>query len=114
MSYYYNIRIQLDKIMVEPESTTSMVAKIKQLIIKITKKESSAILYPYSSTSSAVPISDNKCLPNIYTELKRYVPGLKSPMKNTDLAYGQLYIGTNITFDDWKVNLLEWTKNHTH
>ena len=91
----YDVRIQLDSVMEEPESTISLVWKFKQIFTKTTEEESSAILYPYSTTSSAVPIMDKLWLPNTYSELRRYVPGLKPPMKDFNLAYRQLYIGTN-------------------
>ena len=103
----YDVRIQLDKIMDDPESTLAMVEKFKQLFTKINEEESSAIIYPYSASSNTVPISDIQRLPNTYTETKRYVPGFKPSLKNSDLVYGQLYIGTNTLFNDWKTNFLE-------
>ena len=110
----YDMRLQLDKIMEEPESTKALVAKFRALFKKVQEEESSAILYPYSTTSSAVPITDVARLPNTYTELRRYIPTIKPPLKNSDLVYGQVYIGTNSAFDDWKTTFLEWTRNHGH
>ena len=110
----YDVRLQLDSILEEPACMQAMVEKFKQLFIKIKEEESSAILYPYSSSSSAVPISDIKRLPNTYIEMKRYIPGFKPPLPNSDLVYGQIYVGTNTGFDDWKLTFLEWTKNHGH
>jgi len=42
----YDVRLQLDSVLEEPESTKAMVEKFKQLFIKIKEEESSAILYP--------------------------------------------------------------------
>ena len=106
----YDGRLQLESILEEPACMQAMVEKFKQLFIKIKEEESSAILYPYSSSSSAVPISDIKRLPNTYIEMKRYIPGFKPPLPNSDLVYGQIYVGTNTGFDDWKLTFLEWTK----
>ena len=69
--------------MEEPENTLGMVEKFRQLFTKIKEEESSAILYPYSTSSSAVPIPDIRKLPNTYTEMKRYIPGLKPPLEST-------------------------------
>ena len=64
---WYDVRLQLDKIMEEPESTVALVAEFKELFKKIKEEESSAILYPYSTTSSTVPIMEIARLPNTYT-----------------------------------------------
>ena len=96
------------------ENKVAVVAKFNELFGKIADDKSSAILYPYSSNSSDKPISVIVRLPNTYTELKRYVPSFNPPVKDGDVVYGQIYIGTNTPFDDWKVNFLEWTKNNRH
>ena len=78
------------------------------------EEESSVVLYPYSSSSSSLPITAAAKLPNTYTDLKRHVLSLNPPAKNSDLAYYQIYIGTNTIFDDWKSNILEWMKEEGH
>ena len=100
--------------MKEPESILAMVETFKKLFIKIKEEESSTILYPYSTSSSAAPISEVTHLPNTYTKMKRYIPGFKPPLKGFDLMYSQLFIGTSSAFDDWKPIFLEWTRNNGH
>lgn len=98
----------------EAESKVAMVAKFRETFIKIINDESSAILYPNSTTSSDIPISAITRLPRTYTELKWYIPSLSPPVKDGNISYGQIYIGKNTPFDDWEANFLEWTKNNGH
>ena len=78
------------------------------------EEESSVVLYPHSTLSSAVLITAVARLPNIYTDLKQYAPSVNPPIKNSDIAYCQMYVRTNTMFEDWKSNLLEWMKEEGH
>ena len=114
LSYYRYKSIRLDSIMVENEAKSASVVKFKEMIGKIMEEENTMVLYPYSSSSSAVPITAMARMPNTFTELKRYVPSIKPPLKDSDLVYGQIYIGTNSDYADWKATFLEWSKDNGH
>jgi len=110
----FDFRIRLDSIMMENEAKSAIVVKFKEMIGKIMEEENTMVLYPYSSSSSAVPITAMARMPNTFIELKRYVPSIKPPLKDSDLVYGQIFIGTNSTYQDWNTNFLEWTKDNGH
>lgn len=95
----------------ESDNEHAIVAKYNELFCKIINEESTVVLYPYSTSSSAVPVVVMARMSNIYTDLKRYVLSLNPSIENSDIACYQLYVGTNTTFDDWKSNFLEWTKD---
>ena len=78
------------------------------------EEENTTVLYPYSSSSSAAPVTVLARTPNTFTELKRYLPSIKPPLKDSDLVYGQVYIGTNSVYTDWNTNFLEWSKDNGH
>ena len=73
-----------------------------------------AVLFLYSTLSSAVLITAVAQLSNTYTDIKRHVPSLNPPIKDNDIVYCQIYIETNTMFDDWKSNLIEWMKEKGH
>ena len=98
----------------EPDAKAATVAKFKELISKIMEEENTTVIYPYSTSSSAVPITTMARMPNTFIELKRYLPSIKPPLKDSDLVYGQVYIGTNTEYADWNTNFLEWTKDNGH
>ena len=100
--------------MAENKAKSAIVVKFKKMIGKITEEENTMVLYPYSSSSSAVPITAMARMPNTFIELKRYVPSIKPPLKDSDLVYGQIYIGTNSMYTDWNTNFLEWSKDNGH
>ena len=110
----FDFRLRLDSITLEPEAKLASVLKFKAMIGKIMEEENTMVLYPYSSSSSAVPITAMARMPNTFTELKRYVPSIKAPLKDSDLVYGQIYIGTNSDYADWKATFLEWSKDNGH
>lgn len=89
----FDIRIELDK-------GESKVAKFKEIFKKIIDDKLLVVLYPYSTSPSVTHISVIARIPNTYTDLKRYLPGLKPPLKNNDIVYGQKYLGTNTAFND--------------
>ena len=62
----FDMRIQLDKVMDECESKVATVAKFREIITKIMDDKSSAVLYPYSTSSSAIPITAITRLPNYF------------------------------------------------
>ena len=78
----FDFRIRLDSIMVENEAKSASVVKFKEMIGKIMEEENTMVLYPYSSSSSAVPITAMARMPNTFIELKRYVPSIKPPLKD--------------------------------
>ena len=108
----FDIRLRIGK------GTSDKLAKdiiIKQFLIlfkKIFEEERTLVLYPYSSTSNASPITERKHLPATYADLMRYVPSLKVPRQTIEHAYGSMLIGTNSGFDDWKTNVVAWTKSN--
>ena len=110
----FDIRLKLDSIMEESEAKTATVTKFKELIGKIMEEENTTVLYPYSSSSSAAPVTVLARTPNTFTELKMYLPIIKTPLKGSDLVYGQVYIGTNSVYTDWNTNFLEWSKDNGH
>ena len=112
--FRYDARIKLDEVLDDASAKLAISLKFKSIFKKLMEEESSAVLYPYSSSSSLLPITLAAKLPNTYTDLKRHVPSLNPPAKNSDLAYCQIYIGTNTCFDDWKSNILEWMKEEGH
>ena len=89
-----------------------MIKKFKELFTKIKDDKSSAVLYPYSTSSSATPMMAKARSLSTYIELKRYVSSVNLPVKNGNIMYGQMYIGSNISFNDWKSNFTEWTKDN--
>ena len=103
----YDIRIKLEKIMDEGGSKVAMVDKFRELFGKILDNESSTVLYLYFTSYSATPIAILSRAPIKYTELKRFIPSLKPPVKNGDIVYGQIYVSTNTMFKDWNTNFLE-------
>ena len=110
----YDARIKLDAVVDEAARKLAIVIKFKAIFKHIMEEESSVVLYPHSTLSSAVLITAVARLPNTYMYLKWYVPSLNSPKKNSDIVYCQMYVETNIMFDDWKSNLLKWTKEEGH
>ena len=76
------------------------------------EEENTAVLYLYSKSSSAIQLL--LCTPNKFTGLKQYLPSFKPPLKNGDVVYRQVYIGTNSEYKDWNTNFLEWTKDSGH
>ena len=88
---------------------------LKQFILlfkKIIEEERSLVLYAYSSSSTAIPITEDRQLPNTYGELMRYVPSLKVPKRTVEYAYGNIRIGTDTAFADWKSSVVAWTKDN--
>ena len=108
------MRIQLDKVIYEGKSKVAMVVKFREIITKMMDDESSAVLYPYSTSSRTIIITAIKRMSNKFTDLKRYIPNLKYPVKDINVLYGQIYIGTNTAFNGLKTNFLEWTKANGH
>ena len=53
----FDIRLKLDSVMDETNAKISIVMKFKALIGKIMEEENATVLYPYSATPSAVPIT---------------------------------------------------------
>ena len=41
-----------------------------------------------------------------------YVPSLKVPKKNIEYAYGHILLDTVSQFDDWKGNVVNWTRSN--
>jgi len=78
----------------------AIVQKFKDIFGKITEDESSEVLYLYLMLFSAAPITSFKQLPNNFTELNRYVPSMKPPLKNIGIVYGQLYFRANSKYTD--------------
>lgn len=110
----YDARIDIDKVMDEAENKVAIKVKFKEIFGKIINNESSAVLSPYSSLSSAVPVTTMVRMLNMYMYPKRYVPSLSPPIKNGEITYCHLYIGTNATFAYWEFDFLEWTKDKDH
>ena len=81
------MRIQLDKVMDEGKRKVATVANFRDIFKKIMYDESSAVLYSYSTSSSATPISAIARITNTYMDLKRYIPILKPLVKNSDIVY---------------------------
>lgn len=75
--------------------------KSREMIDKIMKEESSVVIHPYSTTSRASPIVAKVRIPNTYTDMRRYIPGIQRPLKDSDLVYGQIYIGTGAEYTNW-------------
>ena len=73
--------------MEESEAKADIVVKYKGMIGKIIEEESTYFLYSYSTSSSATPITALARTPNIFTELKQYLPSLKPPLKDSDVVY---------------------------
>ena len=93
--------------MEEPETKALIVVKVKEMIGNIMNEENIAALYPYSTISSTSPIADQMNIPNTFTKIKYYLPSLKTPLKNSDVVYRQIYTGTNTEYVDWNTNVLE-------
>ena len=108
----FDIRIMVGKGISNKNAKDTIVKHFIHLFKKIFEEERSLVLYPYSSSSNAVPITETSLLPNTYGELMRYVPSLKVPKPSVEYAYGNMRIGTNTVFADWKANVVAWTKDN--
>jgi len=53
----YDARIKLDELLGEAAAKIAMVLKFKSIFKRVKEEESSAVLYPYLTSSSAVPIT---------------------------------------------------------
>ena len=53
----FDMHIELDSLMDDAESKDATFLKIKAMFIKILEEDNSATLYPYSISSSAVPVT---------------------------------------------------------
>ena len=98
----------------EGERKVATVANFKEIFKKIVDDKSTPVLYPYSTSLSATSISVIVRIPNTYMDLKWYILSLKPLVKNSNIVYGQIYSGTNMSFNDWKSNFLECTKENGH
>ena len=93
-------------------SNDTILRQFTLLFKKIFEEERSLVLYPYSSLSNAAPTTKKKHPPTTYGELMRYMSSLKVPKHTVEYAYGNMMIGTNTKFDDWKTNIVVWTKEN--
>ena len=84
----------------EGKSKVATVAKFREILIKIMDDESSTVLCPYSTPSSIISTTAIKRMTNTFTDLEHYMPSLKPPVKDSDILYGQIYIGMNTPFND--------------
>ena len=66
------------------------------------EEESGAVVYPYLTTSSASSIVAKARIPNTYTDLRQYLPDIRQSLKDSDLVYGHIYIGTGTGYTDWR------------
>ena len=89
--------------MKEADAKLAIIVQFKVLVVKTMEEKNVAFIYPYSTTSRVVPITSLSRLPNVFMELK-----------NSDVVYGQIYIGTTTEYTDWNTNVLEWTKDNGH
>ena len=55
----------------EAESKLAITVNFKEIFGKIIDEESSVIMYPYSTSSSAVPVTSMAQMSSTYTDLKR-------------------------------------------
>lgn len=108
----FDIRLMVGKGISNKNAKDTILKQFILLFKKIFEEERSIVLYPYSSSSNAVPITEKSLLPNTYGELMRYVPSLKVPKQTVEYAYGNMRIGTNTVFADWKANVVAWTKEN--
>ena len=113
MSKRYNVTISLGDNMELDVAKKVLVQNMRQLLLKIKEEESSMTLLPYSSSSSARPISNISQLPKTYVNMLRYIPSLRIE-KGSAMAYSQIHLATTTHYDDWKQNVVEWTKLHGH
>ena len=110
----FDFRLKLDSVMEKTEAKGTTVGKFREMIEKIIEEESSAVVYLYLTTSSASSIVAKARIPKTYTYLRRYLPGIRPPLKNSDLVYGQIYTSTGTYYTDWRSNFLEWMKENGH
>ena len=110
----FDIRIAITASADKETSNQEIATNISNLLTCIHGEESSLVLYPFSSTSSAPAIIGVKNLPLTIADYRKYIPRLSAPSHGTTAVYGSIYIGTNTHFDDWKLNVVEWTKEKRH
>ena len=89
-------------------------AAIGLLMTQIYQEESSLILFPTSSASSSPPIIGVHRFPVALSEIRKYIPRLSAPCADSSAVFGTVLIGTNTPYDEWKLNVVEWTKKHGH